>query len=170
MKSWLVWIFLAVFLVTVTSLPAFAQEYNSVNITGGSEAGQSCVAEKSCYYPDVITVPPKTMITWTNMDSTVHTVTSGEPSGNETGTIFDSNQIAPAATYSFMFMSPGTYNYFCSIHPWMTGQVIVSTAVATSSPSSGVTTPEFGPSVILVFSISVFAVMFLVKNRLSFKF
>ncbi len=156
----------------VTSLPAFAEGSNiSINITGGSEASQSCVSEKSCYYPDVITVSPNTMVTWTNIDSTTHTVTSGEPSENVTDVMFDSDQIAPAATYSYMFMSPGTYDYFCSIHPWMTGQIIVSAStVTTTSSSNSVSTPEFGPAVILVFSISVFTVMFLAKNRLSFKF
>src|SRR5574337_2199563 len=134
---------------------AFAEESGvSISITGGSEAGQSCVSDKSCYDPDVVTVQRKTLVMWTNIDSTSHTVTSGIPSENETGTIFDSSQIAPGGTYSFIFMNTGTYNYFCSIHPWMTGQVIVVSN--TSSPSSSVATPEFGTAAVLVFAISVF--------------
>ncbi len=170
MKLELALVFLAIITVVANSLPAFAEPIISVNITGGSEAGQSCVSENNCYNPDVTTIQPKTMVVWTNMDSTTHTVTSGEPSKNGTGTVFDSDQIAPAATYSFMFMSPGTYDYFCSIHPWMTGQIIVSTTASTSSPNNSVTTPEFGPVVTLVFSISFFATAFLVRNRLRFRF
>ena len=166
----IVTIVLAILFCGVVALPTFADESGiSINITGGSEASQSCVSVKSCYEPDIVTIQPKTLVIWTNIDSTTHTVTSGEPSENDTGTMFDSDQIAPSGTYSFMFMDPGTYNYFCSIHPWMTGQVTVSTNIAGLS-SNSITTPEFGPEVILVFMTSVLLTLFLVKNRLSFRF
>lgn len=158
------------FTVMISCLPAFGEESSvPVNITSGSEASQSCVSQSSCYDPDIITIQPKVMVIWTNMDSTTHTVTSGQPSGNDTGTVFDSGQIAPDATYSFIFMTPGTYNYFCSIHPWMTGQVVVSTS-ATSQLGNSSATPEFGPAVALIFSISVLVTVFLARPRLSFKF
>ncbi|MDE1727372.1 MAG: cupredoxin domain-containing protein [Thaumarchaeota archaeon] len=151
-------------------VPVFAEETSvSVNITGGSEASQNCVLSKSCYDPTTIDVPPKTIVTWTNIDSTAHTVTSGEPSENNTGVVFDSDMMAPQATYSFIFLSPGTYNYFCSIHPWMTGEVIVASPLTTNS-SNNATTPEFGPTAILVFIISVFSAIFVAKNRLVFRF
>lgn len=168
MKSALV--ILTAFTVMISCLPAFGEESSiPVNITSGSEASQNCVSQNSCYDPDIITIQPKTMVIWTNIDSTAHTVTSGQPSGNDTGTIFDSGQIAPDATYSFIFMTPGTYDYFCSIHPWMTGQVVVSTS-ATSQLGNSSATPEFGPAVALVFFISVLTTVFLAKTGSSFKF
>ncbi|MGH2611850.1 MAG: cupredoxin domain-containing protein [Rhabdochlamydiaceae bacterium] len=169
-KMRVAWIGVLTLILTVVILPASAEGSNiSVNITGGSEAGQSCVSAKSCYDPDIVTVSPKTVITWTNMVDTAHSVSSGRPSENNTGTAFDSNTIGPGATYSFMFISPGTYDYFCSIHPWMTGEVIVS-SLATNSSSNNITTPEFGPLVILVFVISVFGAIFLTRNRLTVRF
>jgi plastocyanin len=165
----LMWIGTLVFILGLVILPASADGSNvSINITGGSEAGQSCVSAKNCYDPDTVTVPAKTVISWTNIDSTAHTVTSGTPSENNTGTLFDSGTIGPGGTYSFIFISSGTYDYFCSIHPWMTGEVIVTSTLATNSTSA--TTPEFGPLVILVFVISVFATIFLTRNRLIFRF
>ncbi|HJT10657.1 MAG TPA: plastocyanin/azurin family copper-binding protein [Candidatus Nitrosotalea sp.] len=146
--------------------PAFADSSNAaVSITGGSEAGQSCVTAKNCYDPDTVTILPKTTITWTNIDATAHTVTSGEPTENYTGEVFDSGMIGPGSTYSFMFLSPGTYDYFCSIHPWMTGEVIVESVTSSNSA----TTPEFGPTAMLVFILSVFPAIFLVKSKLFFK-
>lgn len=160
-----------VFIWTVVILPVSAEgSSNSVDITGGSGAGQSCVSAKNCYEPDTITVQPNTVITWTNIDNTVHTVTSVVPSDNDTGTAFDSDMINPGATYSFIFMKPGTYDYFCSIHPWMTGEVIVASPLVNNSSGNSVTTPEFGPSAILVFAISVFVTMWLTKNKSILRF
>lgn len=167
----LVWISTLALVLAVAIVPASAEEFNaSVNITGGSEASQSCVSAKSCYDPDTITVQPNTVISWANIDNTAHTVTSGSPSDNNTGTVFDSDMIGPGGTYSFIFISSGTYDYFCSIHPWMTGEVIVESPLATNSSSNSATTPEFGPLVILVFVVSVFVTIFLTKNRLIFRF
>ena len=159
-------------LILAVVIPPISAEgsSDSVDIIGGSGAGQSCVSAKNCYEPDIITVPPNTVITWTNTDSTVHTVTSGVPSDNNTGTVFDSDMINPGATYSFIFMKPGTYDYFCSIHPWMTGEVIVTSTLATNSSGNSTTTPEFGPSAILVFAISFFVIMWLTKNKSILRF
>ncbi len=159
-------------LIWTVAIPPISAEgsSNSVDIIGGSGAGQSCVSVKNCYEPDTITVPPSTVITWTNIDNTAHTVTSGTPSDNDTGTAFDSDMINPGTTYSFIFMKSGTYDYFCSIHPWMTGEVIVASPLANNSPGNSTTTPEFGPSTILVFAISVFVTMWLTKNKSILRF
>ena len=57
-------------------------------------------------------------VTWVNHDVAIHTVTSG------TGA-FDSKNIASGSSWSYTFSTPGTYGYHCTIHPWMTGTVIV---------------------------------------------
>ncbi|MGI0101899.1 MAG: cupredoxin domain-containing protein [Nitrosotalea sp.] len=127
----------------LTIMPqAFAD--TAITISKGDSADQSCVTAKNCYNPDVVTVTPGTTVTWTNADSVSHTVTSGNPSDNQTGTVFDSSLVRPAATYSFTFKDPGTYNYFCQLHPWMTGQVIV--AAATSSTSNNTPTTSMPSS------------------------
>lgn len=129
---------------------AFAD--TAITISNGDSADQSCVTAKNCYNPDVVTVTPGTTVTWTNADSVSHTVTSGNPSDNQTGTVFDSSLVKPSATYSFAFKDPGTYNYFCQVHPWMTGQIIVTSATS-STESSNV--PEFGSFATIILAIAV---------------
>ena len=62
---------------------------------------------------------------WTNNDSTVHTVTSGTIQSGPDGK-FDSGLVAAGAKFSQKFDSAGTYNYFDMVHPWIQGKVIVS--------------------------------------------
>lgn len=71
------------------------------------------------YMPSVIQVSPGTTVTWTNQDNVVHTVT-------DLGGKFDSQIIQPQDSWKHTFDTAGTYNYFCTLHPWMKGTVIVS--------------------------------------------
>ena len=71
------------------------------------------------FNPSTLTVKVGTIVTWTNEDSTKHTITSD--SGNE----LNSPQLSQGETYSHTFNQAGTYNYHCSIHYSMTGKVIV---------------------------------------------
>ncbi len=70
------------------------------------------------FLPATITVAIGTTITWTNNDSTLHTVTSLTDA-------FDSGTLANGGTFSFTFTTAGTYQYRCSIHTEMQGTVIV---------------------------------------------
>ncbi len=151
----------AVAILTITP-QAFA--VTGITISKGDSAGQDCVTAKNCYNPDVVTVSPGTTVTWTNADSVSHTVTSGNPSDNQTGTIFDSSLIRPSTTYSFTFKDPGTYNYFCQLHPWMTGEVIVAASGVTSGTTS-ITAPEFGSFATIVLVIAVTGIIALSTRR-----
>ncbi|MDE1727357.1 MAG: cupredoxin domain-containing protein [Thaumarchaeota archaeon] len=124
---------------------AFAQESGTtVNISAGAGSSPNCAQTNNCFAPNVINVTPGTTVNWENGDKVSHTVTSGSPSDNQTGTIFDSSLIASGKSFSFTFNDPGTYNYFCQVHPWMTGQVIV--AAATSSTTGNTQTTSSTPS------------------------
>jgi plastocyanin len=68
--------------------------------------------------PQTLTVPAGTTVTWTNRDDIPHTVVS-------TDGIFKSKVRDTDEKFSFTFANPGTYTYFCSIHPKMTGKVVV---------------------------------------------
>ena len=72
------------------------------------------------FEPDSSAVPVGTTITWTNRDTTTHTVDS--VSGGE----LSSGSIAEGATFEHTFDTPGTYTYFCAFHPFMTGTVEVT--------------------------------------------
>lgn len=73
----------------------------------------------TAFTPSTITVSAGTTITWTNNDGMVHNVTSN------TG-IFSSGTINPNQTFSQLFSVAGTFPYKCTIHPTMTGTVIVN--------------------------------------------
>jgi amicyanin len=65
-----------------------------------------------------LTVPAGTTVTWTNRDEEPHTVTSAER-------VFASPGLDAGETFSFTFTTPGTYHYYCALHPHMTGTVVV---------------------------------------------
>jgi plastocyanin len=66
----------------------------------------------------VVTVKPGTTVTWTNGDDIPHTVVSKDGA-------FKSKVLDSGDKYSFTFAKPGQFGYYCSIHPHMTGTVIV---------------------------------------------
>jgi len=71
------------------------------------------------YAPIAVKVEPGTTVTWTNDDIVVHTVTEQE-SG-----LFDSGFIQAGADWDYVFDESGEYNYYCTLHPWMKGAVVV---------------------------------------------
>ncbi|MFI5186437.1 MAG: cupredoxin family copper-binding protein [Chitinophagales bacterium] len=70
------------------------------------------------FTPATITVTPGTMVTWSNNDNMTHTVTADDNS-------FDSGNIGAGSSFAKTFSIAGTYTYHCSIHPSMTGAVVV---------------------------------------------
>lgn len=76
---------------------------------------------------ETVTVPVGTKVVWTNKDSTVHTVVSKDKSfPNSPGLDTDD-------TYSYVFTKSGTYAYYCSLHPFMTGKIVVVDNAASGS-------------------------------------
>ena len=90
--------------------------------------GSSNPSASQFYVPREISVSVGTSVTWTNDDATIHTVTEGSPQGGGAGATpaFDSSIIAPTATWENTFDTAGEFNYYCSLHPFMTGKVTVS--------------------------------------------
>jgi nitrite reductase (NO-forming) len=81
------------------------------------------------YTPALRSVTVGTTVTWTNEDTVVHTVTSGSSNGS-VGTpdgVFDSGDIPQGGSFAFTFDEAGTYDYYCTPHPWMKGSVEVAT-------------------------------------------
>ena len=70
--------------------------------------------------PVTLTVPVGTTVTWTNRDDIPHTVVSTDDPKAFRSKVLDTDE-----KFSFTFSKAGTYPYFCSIHPKMTGKVIV---------------------------------------------
>ena len=76
------------------------------------------------YDPQVLDISSGTTVVWENVDSTIHTATSGKPGEGDTG-IFDSGLIAAGDSYKFTFAETGSIDYYCVVHPWMIGTVNV---------------------------------------------
>jgi plastocyanin len=70
--------------------------------------------------PTTLTIPVGTTVTWTNRDDIPHTVVS-----TDDPKFFKSKVLDTDEKFSFTFTKAGTYPYFCSVHPKMTGKVIV---------------------------------------------
>jgi len=83
-------------------------------------AGASAPSHGHAYSPQTLTVKAGTKVTWVNKDTVTHTVTSHGIS------LFDSGNLATGATFSYTFARAGTYPYYCTIHPWMKGTVVVT--------------------------------------------
>lgn len=83
-----------------------------------------CEVDNACYIPHTVTVNPGDTVLWDNVDEAAHTVnsiTDGVPDG-----IFDSGLVLVDESYEFAFQDSGTYEYFCIVHPWMVGTVVVN--------------------------------------------
>ena len=107
----------------------------STNSTGGNSVSivpnASTLANKA-FAPNPLNAKVGDTVTWTNKDTTFHTVTSGTgPSDTTHGKEFDSGLSGPTAlttqgkTFSHKFMTAGEFPYFCQLHPTMVGKVVV---------------------------------------------
>lgn len=81
-------------------------------------AGVEVKIDNFSFGPATITVAAGTTVTWTNRDDIPHTVVSDDK-------VFKSKALDTDDKFSYTFTKAGTYGYFCSIHPKMTGKVVV---------------------------------------------
>ena len=120
---------LAVLTVACAGKPAVNGGGDDRNTTGQSTVEMKLIA----FRPEKLTVPAGSTVTWKQVDAGFHTVTSGTVAQGSSGVTempdgrFESGQLATDATFTFTFDEPGTYPYFCAVHPaTMRGEVTVS--------------------------------------------
>ncbi len=100
--------------------PAAASETpTAASAAPAAPAKTASISIQNFSYGAPLTVQVGTTVTWTNADQMSHTVT-------EAGGAFDSGNMAKGATFSYTFTKEGTYDYTCTYHPNMKGQVIVT--------------------------------------------
>ena len=109
--------------ITEESEPVAQTANETVAIAVGSGT-PGCEETNECYIPYSLDIKTGTDVTWENSDSAAHTVTSGTPENGPNGN-FDSSIIMAGATYNHEFVVAGEEPYFCIVHPWMTGIVVV---------------------------------------------
>ncbi len=126
------------FLVMFSTNSAYA-ENKTITIPFGASNPHYDTEAKFWYSPPVVTINNGDTVTWINSDNEIHTVTSGKgisreefAQGKTTGTpdgYFDSGSFNPSHSWSFTFNKAGTFYYFCTIHPWMNGAIVVSNTI-----------------------------------------
>ena len=98
--------------------PAVATNAGAESIAEPVKAANVSIAQMRFDAPTV-TIKVGGTVTWTNTDGVPHTVTSNDGS-------FGSEQLTQGGTFSQTFTEPGTYSYYCQLHPTMRGTVVVS--------------------------------------------
>ena len=89
-----------------------------------------------CYIPFGVKIDVGDEVVWTNQDVAFHTVTSGNPTDGPDD-LFDSGMFKIDEQFSHKFKQSGNYDYFCTLHPWMQGEVVVQTQVPDDEPPNG---------------------------------
>jgi plastocyanin len=135
---------LAVLLVAATAaLGACGDDDGGDSVTGPTTPPPDAVQVSTvtiqgmAFDPPSITIPVNNQVEWTNKDLTdPASASTGTPDTSavatqhavvsDDGTTFDSGPLDGLATFTYTFLEPGTYAYHCSIHPTMTGTVVVT--------------------------------------------
>ena len=100
-----------------TAAPASVAPASAAPASAGG-GGDAVAIANFAFSPTSLTVKAGDTVTWTNQDSTAHTVTADDGS-------FDSKNVAAGASFSQTFATAGTFAYHCTIHPTMTATVVV---------------------------------------------
>ena len=119
---------------------AFAEEVKIENGRGSSEPG--CELTNLCFIPAIATAHVGDKIIFLNGDDAPHTSTSGNPVSGPNG-IWDSGLQQPGVDFVFIATDPGTFDYFCMVHPWMVGQL----DILPQGQSTSETSEEIGSTV-----------------------
>jgi len=124
---------LAIFSLIAVAPSAFAEHGEggmSATVTNSpGSATPGCENTDNCFIPSTVVITAGGTVTWENTDNAAHTATSGSPSDGPDG-VWDSSLMMVNGSYSVTLDDEGTYPYFCMVHPWMSGTVIVEAEAA----------------------------------------
>ncbi len=119
-------VFAATLMVGIT--PAFAEV--TISAAEGSGAPGCEETPDGCYLPGNVTVDIGSVVIMSNPDTAAHTFTSGTPGGDDVGAMFDSSLLVAGGSYEYSPDTVGEIPYFCMVHPWMIGTIVVQEAGA----------------------------------------
>ena len=135
---------LVIFSIGLFAVPGAFADATVTNAAGSATPG--CEETDDCFIPSTVTIGVGETVTWENTDNAAHTATSGDgvPDG-----VWDSSLMMVNGSYSVTLDEAGTYPYFCMVHPWMTGTVIVGGS-STSEPADTVPPQVLVPDDIVI--------------------
>jgi len=110
----------------VATTPAAFADHSEVTIVPAAGSGAPGCEETAdgCYIPSTATVDVGGVVIMSNTDTAAHTYTSGNPTDGPDG-IFDTSLLMAASSFEWSPDTVGEYEYFCMVHPWMIGTIIV---------------------------------------------
>ena len=124
-SAYSLFVLLTVFSIIAITPSAFADHSKvDINMVVGSST-PGCETNNMCYMPYNAALDIGGEAMWHNVDTMAHTVSSGTPAEG-LDDVFDSSLVVAGGMFSYKFEEAGTYDYFCMVHPWMTGIVTVS--------------------------------------------
>ena len=124
-SAYSLFVLLTVFSIIAITPSAFADHSKvDINMVVGSST-PGCETNNMCYMPYNAALDVGGEAMWHNVDTMAHTVSSGTPAEG-LDDVFDSSLVPAGGMFSYKFEEAGTYDYFCMVHPWMTGIVTVS--------------------------------------------
>src|SRR5437899_188677 len=117
--------FLLIVFVLTMIMPSYGEEIPKTNSSMHVTISIQPPNVGTPFDPSEIHIIPNSTVTWINNDNVTHTVTSGNPQQGADGK-FDSGLLKPGKEFSYTFTQIGTFNYYCQVHPAMTGTIIVN--------------------------------------------
>jgi len=96
-----------------------------IHVISARAADTEVKIDNFAFLPQRLAVKAGTTVTWINADDSPHTVASNTK-------LFKSKALDTDDRFSFTFTTPGVYEYFCSVHPHMTGTIVVEAASGSS--------------------------------------
>jgi len=125
-KAKSLFVLFAVFSIIAIAPSAFADHTTATvtNAPGSSVPGCEVTAD-GCFIPSMVTIDVGGEVIWENNDTAAHTITSGTPTEGPDGN-FDSSLVMAGSSFSHTFEDAGSFDYFCMVHPWMQGMVMVT--------------------------------------------
>ncbi len=115
---------------------AFADQNKIIVEIASGTSIPGCEKLAGCYLPFYAKIDNGGNVIFSNMDSAAHTVTSGTPLDGPDAN-FDSGLLMSGSTFSVSFNESGEYPYFCMVHPWMEGMIIVENSSTESNSKCG---------------------------------
>ena len=125
---------LSIIFIAGTVPVVFAETFEVSIPEGTSDIG--CEMTDECYIPFGTKIEVGDEVIWTNQDVAFHTVTSGNSADGPDG-LFDSGMFKIDEQFSHKFEKSGNYDYFCTLHPWMQGEIVVQVQVPDDEPPNG---------------------------------
>ena len=119
----------------VATTPAAFADHSEVTVEAAMGSGVPGCEEtaEGCYIPSTATVDVGGVVIFSNPDTVAHTFTSGNAADEASvGAVFDSGLVMAGGSYEWFPDTVGEYEYFCIVHPWMIGEIIVKSSGGSS--------------------------------------